>query len=259
MNNPNAGSRRVRYGLWCLFCVMVAVVCALFQWNRHHDPVVENSHSQIKQQIVEGKTAVLAKQTKARRGRERPYSPPPATLPQPDAAYRPAVDTGLLIIPSLNIQEPIMRIFVRNGEWDISELDASVGHLQTTGEYPGDNFAMTFVGHTTIPPRTGPFAYLYQLGHGEQIIYRWNGIDYVYEVSQILEVFPHEVGTLYEENGDMLMLATCSGWNGSTGIYETRLVTRAELVSQQPALPQFGTADTSELFDTARHSQFNPY
>ncbi|MEM7331203.1 MAG: sortase [Chloroflexota bacterium] len=146
----------------------------------------------------------------------------------------PEVTSGTLIVPALSLEEPITRVLVRNGRWDISDLNTQVGHLQTTGERPGEGLAMTFVGHTTWPG-DGPFAHLNQLQHGQQIIYRWNGYDYIYEIDQMLHVLPTQVGTLYEENGDAIVLATCSGWNSEVSQYDTRLVTRAVLIEKRPA------------------------
>ena len=171
------------------------------------------------------------------------YTKRPLTI---ESSFQPSVNqptisaqissTPQLIIPSINVVQAIMHIPVRNGEWDITELDTGVGHLATTGTAPGDDLAMTFVGHSSVPgPSAGAFANLAQLGHGEQMIYRWNGFDYTYEVTHIMQVTPDQVGALYEENGNMLILATCSGWNSEAGAYLQRLVTQAELVSVTPS------------------------
>ncbi len=147
-----------------------------------------------------------------------------------------ALANAQLIIPSINVAQTIMNIPIRNGEWDISELDTGIGHLTTTGTAPGDDLAMTFVGHATVPGGgDGAFANLQYLAHGERLIYRWNGLDYTYEVTRILLVTPDQVGTLYEENGNMIMMATCAGWNGEAGAYLQRMVTQAELVSITPS------------------------
>ena len=154
----------------------------------------------------------------------------------PSASYSQPLTNAQLIIPSINVIQTIMNIPIRNGEWDISELDAGIGHLTTTGMAPGGDLAMTFVGHATVPGAgEGAFANLPQLTHGEQLIYRWNGLDYTYEVTRILLVAPDQVGTLYEENGNMIMMATCSGWNSEAGAYLQRMVTRAELVGIAPS------------------------
>lgn len=151
----------------------------------------------------------------------------------------PDITDGVLMVPAINLEEPIMRVLVRNGEWDISQLGAQVGHLQTTGEHPGDGLAMTFVGHNWTT--SGPFNRLVELSPGSEIIYRWQGVDFVYTVDLMQHVSPYEVGTLYEENGEAIVLATCSGLNVSSGIYETRLVMRAVLVEQRPSPPTLRT------------------
>ena len=153
----------------------------------------------------------------------------------------PEVTSGTLIIPALNLEEPIIRVLVVNGYWDVSGLNTQVGHLQTTGERPGDGLAMTFVGHTSWPG-SGPFADLIQLRHGEQIIYRWNGYDYIYQIDRMMHVLPTQVGTLYEENGEAIVLATCSGWNPDTSQYDTRLITRATLIEKRLAPPPVRTS-----------------
>lgn len=220
---------RVKVGL-CRLCFVVLVVFALLHIKNQslyaHDANQISKHAIVKPSVENPIDSLEYFAAVRKPGMPLQFEVETAALPP--------VDSGVLIVPSLGLEEPIMRILVRDGSWDISKLNASVGHLQTTGEHPGDDLAMTFVGHTTIPPRTGPFAYLYQLSHGDRIIYRWNGMDYIYEVNQIMEVVPTQVGTLYENNGEMMMLVTCAGWNGETGTYDTRLVTRAILVDKQP-------------------------
>lgn len=147
-----------------------------------------------------------------------------------------AAQFGQLIIPSIGVMHQVTAVPVVNGSWDISQLDAQVGHLQTTGEQPGDNIAMTFIGHVTVPwPGTGPFADLILLKHGEEIIYRWNGYDYIYEVSRIFRVEPNAVEMLYHDDPNAIQIATCSGWNLLSREYGERLITRATLVRVVPA------------------------
>jgi LPXTG-site transpeptidase (sortase) family protein len=161
-------------------------------------------------------------------------------FPQTSQISTPAAKAPLqdaqLIIPSLNVAQYIGIVPIVNGEWDVSDLGAGVGHLTSTGVAPGDDWAMTFVGHATIPwPQAGAFADLIRLEHGEEIIYRWNGQDYIYEVARILIVTPDFVEGVYEENGRMLMLVTCSGWNSEVLAYTNRMITRAELVRVEPS------------------------
>lgn len=144
---------------------------------------------------------------------------------------------GELIIQDIGVNQGVVPIFVRNGQWDISEIGGDIGHLETTGRYPGDQLAMTFTGHVTLPwPEIrGPFADLLFLERGEEITYRWNGVDYIYQVERIFRADPNSVHLLYEEDGDKLILVTCSGWDANGREYAERLVTRAVLVRQEPS------------------------
>lgn len=159
------------------------------------------------------------------------------TVPSDTAPATPPSPT-LLIIPSLGVSERVVEVPVRQGQWDVSELGTRVGRLETTGEEPGDDYAMSFVGHVTVPwPRVGPFADLILLERGEEVIYRHGDVDYVYRVERILRVHPDYVQALYETDGNKILLATCSGWDflGSGG-YRQRLVTQAVLVRTEAAV-----------------------
>ena len=206
-------------------------------------PIVQDSEeSPSIQPQTKGKPAYLSALNRAKPATTMPIwqrplpEEPTAPLPNERRLPLPEVTSGTLIVPALNLEEPIIRVLVVDGRWDVSQLNTQVGHLQTTGERPGEGLAMTFVGHTSWPGN-GPFAHLNQLQHGEQIIYRWNGYDYVYQIDQMMHVQPTQVSTLYEENGDAIVLATCSGWNASSSQYDTRLVTRAILIEKRPAPP----------------------
>ncbi len=189
--------------------------------------------SEIVEQASESETAVLQFENEAEAG--RPIPTDFSTFLNSTSSTEQSTPYGQLIIPSIGVNHIITNVPVVNGNWDISQLESQVGHLQTTGEHPGDNLAMTFIGHVTVPwPGTGPFADLILLKHGEQIIYRWNGFDYIYEVSRIFKVQPEDVHVLYHDDPNSLQLATCSGWNLLSRDYGERLVTRATLVEVVP-------------------------
>lgn len=157
-------------------------------------------------------------------------TPPTEATPPPDAP-------GVLIIPSLAVTQTVTLVPVVDGRWDISQLGSQIGRLQTTGAHPGDAYAMTFTGHVTRPwPEiAGPFADLVFLERGEEVIYRWQGIDYVYQVSRIFRADPRAVDLLYVPDGDSIVLVTCSGWDFVGREYAERLVTRATLVEKRPS------------------------
>ena len=161
-------------------------------------------------------------------------SPSPTPTVSPEEA-----PLGQLLIPSIDLAEPVTAVFVKDGQWDISQLGNQVGHLQTTGRFPGDDYAMTLTGHVTVPwPEiAGPFAELVFVEHGDEIIYRWQGTDYVYEVERIFRLSPQAIDMLYEPDGNKLLLVTCSGWNFTDRQYDERLLTRAVLVRTEPTSP----------------------
>lgn len=148
----------------------------------------------------------------------------------------PVPTTPYLIIPSLGVTQTITSVPIHEGQWDISGLSTQVGHLATTGSQPGEEYAMTFIGHVTVPwPDTGPFADLILLEHGEEVIYRWNGLDYIYQVERIFRADPRAVDLLYVPDGEKIVLVTCSGWDFVDREYDERLVTRAVLVRTEPS------------------------
>ncbi len=161
----------------------------------------------------------------------------PATIPPPPqiaANSAEVIQFGELIIPSLNVAQLVTTVPLENGQWDISNLNADIGHLTSTGTHPGDELAMTFTGHVTVPwSGTGPFADLILLEHGQEIIYRWNGVDYIYQVERIFRAHPSNVDLLYESDGDRINLVTCSGWDFVDREYAERLVTRAVLIREE--------------------------
>lgn len=142
-----------------------------------------------------------------------------------------------LIIPSLGINRVIRTVPVVEGQWDISQVESDIGWLQTTGEYPGDDQGMTFVGHVTRPwpELAGPFAKLAFMKAGDEIIYRKDGTDYVYALEKYLKVSPQSVQSLYVDEGDVISLTTCSNWNYASFDYDERLIARARLIRTEPS------------------------
>jgi LPXTG-site transpeptidase (sortase) family protein len=141
-----------------------------------------------------------------------------------------------MLIPDLGVDEKIVFVPIREGEWDISQLSARIGLLETTGRRPGDNLAMVFIGHVTSSALDrGPFADLWTLKPLAQLIYRSSGTDYVYAVKDLYKVRPDETEKLYLPKGDHILLVTCTDWNYLTETYDTRLIADAVLVQQQPS------------------------
>jgi LPXTG-site transpeptidase (sortase) family protein len=152
------------------------------------------------------------------------------------AAAPDEVPAAALLIPKLNIYEAIVKVSAAKGYWDISQLGARVGWLETTGQTPDDSLAMAFVGHRTVSAgKMGPFAELWKLHVDDEVIYRSEGADYVYKVKHKLEVEPDETGRLYVKDRRQLLLVTCESWDYTVWNYSKRLIVVAEATGQRPA------------------------
>jgi LPXTG-site transpeptidase (sortase) family protein len=150
-----------------------------------------------------------------------------------------------LIIPSLQVREAITDVPIREGQWDISQLQQQIGLLETTGQYPGDDYAMTFVGHVAeATTGNGPFLYLTRLRHGDTIVYRLGDTDYTYVIESLNWVSPSAVQTLYQPEGDKIILVTCTSWNVVEQDYTQRFIVQARLTqtTQTPAPDSRGQA-----------------
>ena len=125
---------------------------------------------------------------------------------------------------------------ILNGSWDLGSLGTQVGWLTTTGDRPGGEAAMAFVGHVTVSAAIrGPFADLWKTHLADEIIYRVGGADYIYAVQSKYNAQPDEVKRLYVADGRRLILVTCTDWNYLTRSYSERLIVQAEWVRQEPS------------------------
>jgi LPXTG-site transpeptidase (sortase) family protein len=141
-----------------------------------------------------------------------------------------------LLVPALKVDERIVAVPITKDGWDISRLGMHVGWLETTGVRPGQELALTLIGHVTVSAvQVGPFANLYTLRPLDEVIYRSGGSDYVYAINTISEVSPEDVSRLYVNKGDHLLLVTCTDWNYLTETYEGRLIVDAVLAKQVPS------------------------
>ena len=156
-----------------------------------------------------------------------PVDPPPSPTP-----YVPP----RLIVPALDLDRPVVPVLIKDGAWELEALTDDIGWLTTTGEQPGGDLAMTLAGHVNISlGRSGPFLRLGELDPGDQVIYRRLGTDYVYAVVGQETVKPEDVQRLYVQDGEKLLLVTCSSWSYFWGHYALRIIVTTELVSTAPS------------------------
>ena len=155
--------------------------------------------------------------------------PPQATLTP--AAASPIANESYLHIPALNVSQPVVELPLANGRWDVSTLGEKVGRLDGTGAQPGNTLAPVFAGHMTFPTsatlETGAFANLQYATYGTEIIYEVNGRATAYTVTEISRVEPSEVERLFLEDGDSILLVTCTDWDENGRVYANRLLVRA--------------------------------
>jgi LPXTG-site transpeptidase (sortase) family protein len=157
------------------------------------------------------------------------------TIPAPPPT---AVPTTLpeLVIPDLDIDQPIVPVAIQDGIWDLSQLGEQVGWLTTTGQHPEGDLAVALVGHVNIAlGHPGPFVNLKQLELYDQVIYRADGVDYVYSVQGFEKVKPEAVDELYVPDGKRLLLVTCSDWSYFWSHYARRLIVTAKLIDSVPS------------------------
>ena len=154
------------------------------------------------------------------------------TQPQPHAQAR-------MLIPTLNVNEKIVNVPIKSGEWDISHLSNNIGWLVSTGDSPSNEYAMTFIGHVTISSvEKGPFADLYKIKPLSEIIYRNGGVDFVYAVQTLTPAQPNEVSKLFQRKKEHLLLVTCTDYDLLTSTYKGRLIVDAVLVQRKIAPTQ---------------------
>jgi sortase A len=176
-------------------------------------------------------THAAARPTVVGRANSVPMDEPldPVATPLPAAPPR-------LLIPSLEVDEPILTIPIKDGAWDLSELNLEIGWLSSTGREPGDSLAMAFIGHFTVAgARPGPLADIWDTRPGDEIIYRANGTDFVYAIEDRKTVGPQAIKELYVPDGDRLLLVTCTNWDFLNWEYSDRLIVQAALVRESPS------------------------
>jgi len=150
-------------------------------------------------------------------------TPPPPTLAR-------------MLIPSLNVNEKIVSVPIKDGAWDIARLSGNIGWLEATGVKPDDNWAMAFIGHVTVSSaQKGPFANLWTIKPLTEIIYRNGGVDFVYTVETVSPAKPNETAKLFQRKKDHILLVTCTDFNFLSEKYDGRLIVDAVLTQRRIA------------------------
>lgn len=144
----------------------------------------------------------------------------------PEVTYK--VPYYKISVPKLKIKDALVQIA---GE----DLSQSLIHYQGTA-IPGRPGNAVIFGHSTLPQLYNPkiyltvFTYLPSLTKGDDIIVDYDGITYMFKVSQMIEVKPEDIQILEQRyDTSYLSLVTCV----PPGTSIKRLVVRAKLVPPQ--------------------------
>ncbi len=128
-----------------------------------------------------------------------------------------------LIIPDIDLDTPVVEVFVVDGAWQVA--DYAAGYLHGTG-LPGDPGNMALAGHAGL--RGAIFRDLGRLRTGADIFVDAGLWRYQYRVRDTRNVWPTEVNVLDPTPTPTLTLITCTNWDTQ------RLIVIGDLVGAQP-------------------------
>ena len=149
-----------------------------------------------------------------------------------DVAPHPVYETTSLTleIPVLKVKAPILGVDFKDGNWDLSWLQAQVGWLSGTA-YPTWKGNSVLTAHVTnADGEPGVFSRLKALGVGEYVFVHNSGYRYTYKVVSNAFVQPNDASVMKHEEKSFLTLITCDTYNEKTGTYLRRVAVRAVLV-----------------------------
>lgn len=133
-----------------------------------------------------------------------------------------------ILIPAAGVSAPIIRVFISEGNWDITNLGDNVGHLQGTAwlDEPGN---IVLSGHVELSSGgKGVFASLLELKMGDIVIIEHHDTSTQYVVNDIRKVQPNDLTPLYPTSSDQITLITCDDYNFISDSYEQRVIVVAE-------------------------------
>lgn len=207
-----------------------SVAAALAPQPVHPVPVV------VRHPVVQTVTQTGAFRSERETSAKAAPPEPAANIDQdnPQPVVKSGDPDGTLIIPKIDIHHQTVNLPFVDGQWQTDDLGSDIGRLEGTGRFPQDDQAMVFAAHYTIYwPVSGPFIDLEQLMPNDEIIYIENGQKYVYNISQLAYVDPDQVDLLFRDNGDQIVLLTCSQFNLLSGHFDKRLLVIADLAEIQ--------------------------
>ena len=148
------------------------------------------------------------------------------------SARPPEVRATRLVIPTLELDAPVVEVSITNKIWDVSGLTYEIAHLGGTAN-PGEKNNMVLAGHVTLKRGAGPFLHVESLEPGDMAIVYAEEQAYTYRVVSKMYIGPTDVSVAYPTSDPILTLLTCTNWDAETRTYTGRVVVIAELVEDR--------------------------
>jgi LPXTG-site transpeptidase (sortase) family protein len=159
------------------------------------------------------------------------------TLPaQPaDKAYT-SLGQMTIEIPTLGVKFPIVGAKINNKTWDLTWLKDSVAYLEGSA-YPTTAGNTVLTAHVQDANKNlGPFSDIKGMTVGQNIYIHVNGQTYVYQVQESRKISSTSIAGMFKHEEDSwITLVTCEDFNAKTGLYSTRRMVRAVLISVIPS------------------------
>ena len=139
-------------------------------------------------------------------------------------------------IPTLGIKFLIVGASITNKTWDLTWLKDNVAYLEGSA-YPTTAGNTVLTAHVQDANKNlGPFSDIKGLQVGQNIYIHVNGQTYVYQVQESRKISPTGITTMFKHEEDSwITLVTCEDFNAKTGLYSTRRMVRAVLISVIPS------------------------
>ncbi len=159
-------------------------------------------------------------------------SAPEAPRTDPNRAVVNIQPNTRLFVPSLNINAPIVHVFLSQGTWDISLLGNNVGHLQGTGWIDGSagkNIVLS--GHVELSDgRKGIFAGIDNIEVGALVAIQTDTETWLYTVREISKTTADDLRPLYPSENERITLITCGAYDFFSNEYKERIIVVAERI-----------------------------
>lgn len=143
----------------------------------------------------------------------------------------PDIENAALVIPNAGIVAPIVRVYLGESSWDVTQLGNNIGHLEGT-RWVSERGNVVLSGHVELADgRQGIFANLTELQIGDRVIITQDGNDFHYDIASISNHEPTDLTPIYPSSNNLLTLITCGTYDFVSDSYLERVVVVAEQVA----------------------------